>query len=504
MSLSGPAGPQPPPRTENMRDFVRRALRSLCAIPCDRSKPFLLSPEKLADYQIDAIAHILQNPYASCWLDVGLGKTVVTLSAFAILQDYGRVMTGFAVAPLRVAQSVWKQEAVKWEHLRHLKIELVLGSREERQYALSRDADLWVINPENLDWLLNYARRNWRLLPWQMVIADEVTLFKTTTNQRSRALIALSATVDRRVGLTGEPAANGYVDLFGQYRFMDGGKRLGQHVTDYRNAYLKQKPNGFGWYCPRESQARIRERIQDITLEQSALRCLDLPPVRRQRVWVDLPPAAQRLYDAMERSAFVTLPSGQSAEAINAAGILNKLVQLASGATYLGQSSAAWEEVHTAKTDVIADLLEESGGRPVLLGHTYVHERDRLLAKFPEAVALDSTVSAARFAEMVENWKADRIPLLCLHPKSAGHGLNLQGGSARMVIWLSLPWSLELRNQLEGRLFGGHRREGAGVIVEVLARRTVDELILHALSFKDGVQVGLKAAIYEYRDRKGL
>jgi SNF2 family DNA or RNA helicase len=474
-----------------------------------RPKPLsnTLSEGDLRQYQRDAITHVLEHPDAMLWVDMGLGKTAVALTAFLDLQDRGLVTTALVVAPLRIIQTVWEAEARKWQHTRRLRFSLVHGTVDQRLLALRRPADIYLINPENAVWLASQAEHLWtkrgKRLPWSMLILDEVTRFKNSTAKRSKAMQALAPGFARRIGLTGEPAANGYPDLYGQYRVIDLGKALGTTVTAFRNQYLKQSGySGFGWACTRTGKEGIRNRIAGITLEQSAMAHLDLPPLVMNTLWVDLPPAARKVYDRLERDFFVELDAGGKLEVVNQASLLNKLCQVASGAAYL-TVGGPWQEIHTAKMDALEDLLEESGGRPVLCGHTYRHEAERIATRFPDSRHLSSDLSKVELEERLAAWGRDEIPLLVGHPASMGHGLQLQGSSARALVWFSLPWSLELYNQMAGRLFGGHRRQGASVMHHIVARGTVDEVILSALQAKSTTQDSLKLAISSYRARKG-
>jgi SNF2 family DNA or RNA helicase len=466
-----------------------------------------LGPSNLFDYQRVAVQHILDHPQAMLWLDMGLGKTIVSLGSFADLQDRGLVSSALVIAPLRVIQTVWAQEARKWSHTAHLRFSLIHGSRAQRMLALRRKADVYLINPENMEWLAGYAEHLWlkrgQYLPWSCLICDEITKFKNATRNRSRALQRLVPYFTRRIGLTGEPAANGYPDLYGQYLVIDKGQRLGQNVTSFRAQFLKQAGYaGFSWACTRTGKDQIHAKIADITLEQSAVQHLDLPPIRDNVVWVDLPPDARRIYDKLEHDLFVELDSGAELDVANQANLINKLCQVASGAAYL-VPGGPWEEIHRAKLDALDDLLEESGGRPLLLGYTYIHEAERLRSRFPEQSRfLSSSLGVHDLNALLDAWGRDEVPLLCGHPASMGHGLNLQGSSARASVWLSLPWSLELYNQMNARLFGGHRRQGSSVIHHILARNTVDEVILSALQGKSTTQAALKAAITKYRETR--
>ena len=342
-----------------------------------------------------------------------------------------------------------------------------------------------------------------------MVVYDEVTKLKSATSKRAKAWSSILPYLDRRVGLTGEPAANGYKDLFGQYLVIDSGERLGRSITAFRERYLR--PAGYGgydWIATKSGQEEIHGRIADITIELAAKDYLDLPELTSRVVWVDLPPDVRKLYDTLEREFFAELDSGAELEVFNEASKLNKLLQIASGAAYYGGTSA-WEEIHKAKLEALQDVLEEAGGRPILLGYTYKHEAARIAQTWPAkpqahtgASFLSSKLSESAVRDVIRRWEHDEIPLLCGHPASMGHGLNLQAASARSVVWFSLPWSLELYHQLNDRLFGGHRRQGASVIHHILARDTMDEVVYERLASKDETQTGLRSAVKRYQERR--
>jgi muconolactone delta-isomerase len=447
------------------------------------------------------------------WLDMGLGKTVATLTAYSDLREEFEVAALLVVAPLRICQSVWKQEAQKWHHLRHLRFSLIHGTAAQRMSALKRRADVYLINYENLRWLAAQIKHLWlrkgHYPPFSMVAYDEVTRMKNTTAKRVREWRPVLPYFSRRVGLTGEPAANGYKDLHGQYLVVDGGQRLGSGVTAYREAFLKPLGyGGHGWIVTRTGQEQIHRRIADITLELSAEDYLDLPPVNYNTLWVDLPPQARAIYDRLEHEFFTELDSGAELEVVNEASKINKLAQIASGAAYL-TPGGPWEEIHRAKLEALREAFEEASGRPMLLGYTYVHEATRVAREWPEDPAaregvtfLSSKLGETEVREVLERWMRNEIPVLAGHPASMGHGLNLGGTDARSVIWFSLPWSLELYNQMNARLIGGHRRTGSNTIHHILARDTVDEVIWSALQSKSTTQAHLRKAVEAYRARK--
>lgn len=485
-----------------------------------RPKSPLLGPSDLFSYQRVAIDHVLANQNAMLWVDMGLGKTVVALTAISDLIDRGEIGGALVVAPKRIVQMVWRQEAQKWSHLNWLRFSLIQGDQDARLAALRKRADIYLVNPENLVWLATQIRHQWlsrgKYPPFQMLVVDEITRMKNASSKRMQAWCgsginracgktpAVNAFFSRRIGLTGEPAANGYSDLFGQYLVVDGGKRLGTSSEAFKSAFLQQSGYQAGkWICTKTGKEQVHKRIHDITLEQSAVEHLDMPPMRSEIVWVDLPPTVRKKYDDLERDLFVRLDSGADLEVQNEGSLLNKLAQVASGAAYL-TVGGPWEEIHKEKLLALESVLEEAGGRPVLLGYTYVHEAARIAATIPDARFLSSSLSETKIQKTVEEWEADRIPLLCGHPASMGHGLNLQGSSSRAVVWFSLPWSLELYNQMNGRMFGGHRRQGSSAIYHILAKDTVDEAIWAAIQQKRTDQDGLKQAVSSYRERRHL
>ena len=473
----------------------------------------MLTRANLYPYQQRIVSHIHEHPNAMVWADVGLGKSISTLTAIQDLQ--ARLETGavLVIAPLRIIQSVWRQEALKWAHTQGLRFSLVHGTEAQRESRLRRNADIYLINPENIRWLAVAIERIWlkrgKYPPFDMVVYDEITRFKSADAKRVKAWAKLLPYFRRRVGLTGEPAANGYRDLFGQYLMVDAGQRLGTSVTAYRETFLK--PFGFqgrNWVVTKTGQEQIHRRIHDITIELSAEDYLDLPPIKDNVIWVDLPPKAREVYDSAESELWAMLDSGAELDIASEASKINKLSQLAGGAAYLSVNGP-WEEVHRAKLEALESLVEEAGGRPQLLGYSYVHEASRIAQAFPErpqdqtgATFLSSRLGERELHDVLRRWAYNEIPLLCGHPASMGHGLNLQEADANSIIWFNLPWSLELYNQMNGRLFGGHRRRGASIIHHILARDTVDEVIFDALKNKATTQQALKVAVNRYREKR--
>ena len=475
----------------------------------------MLTEAQLYPYQKRGLRHIIEHPNAMLWEDVGLGKTAQCLYAVRELVDTLQVSGVLVIGTRRIVESVWRQEAQKWKETRQLTFSLVRGSPSQRISALRRPANVYLVNYELLPWLEIQISYFWlrrkKYPPFSMVIYDEITMLKNATSRRTSSWLKVLPYFSRRVGLTGEPAANGYKDLFGQFLCVDGGARLGNTLTAYQEAFLTRSGfQQFGWSVTRTGEEKIKQRIGDITLVLSEQDYLDLPEVHHRVVWVDLPPKARETYDRFEKNFFADLDTGASISAPNQAAKIGKLLQLASGAVYTDEQHN-WELVHEEKIGALSDVLEEAAGRPLFLGHTFIHERERIQQAFPDkpaegkgAVFLSSRIGEAEFQRIQTRWARDQIQILGAHPKSAGYGLNLQQSSARITAWFGLPWSLEQYNQLNGRLFGGHRRKGESSIVKILARDTFDEVVLDRLASKIETQDSLKRAVNSYRRKRNL
>ena len=462
----------------------------------------MLTEADLHPYQRKAIEHILAHENAMLWLDMGLGKTTISLYAFKELQNRWATSAALVVGPKRVVESVWRAEAQKWAELRGLRFSLIGGDEAMRKRQISRRADLYLINYEQLEWLVSWVGHRYlnrgEYPPFDMVIYDEVTKVKNADAKRSQAIHRLLPWMRRRMGLTGEPAANGYKDLHGQYLAVDGGRRLGTDLRAFKSAFLTEINRRA--VVTNLGREQIKRRIHDITLEMSADDYLDLPPIIQQDIEIDLPPDARRIYEEVETRFFHELAQGGKIEAQTEATKGLKCLQVAGGACYIDDSDR-WASIHTAKLDALETLLEERNGRPLLLGFGFRHEAARIKARFPFAQFLSSELSEKEFARIERAWNAEDVPLLCGHPASMGHGLNLQfGGDA--LCWFGLNWSLELYNQFNARLMGGHRRRNRVFLYRILARDTMDEALRIALENKAATQAALKRAINEYRARR--
>ncbi|SDT85784.1 DEAD/DEAH box helicase [Schaalia radingae] len=435
------------------------------------------------DYQLQATRFIVEHKQAALLLQMGLGKTVITLTAVKQLFDDFAVDRVLIVAPLRVARDTWPDEIRKWDHLKGLSYSVIVGTREERIEALKADADVYIVNRENIPWLVNTVR-GW---PFDMIILDEMSSFKNHQSKRFKALRKARPHVRRIVGLTGTPAPNGLLDLWAQYRLLDEGVRLGTRITKYRDRYFdpdKRSQTQIFTYKPKPGgENAIYERIRDITLSMKTSDHLQLPPVTYTRRVVTMSPGEQQVYDRLKRDMVVSL-GGSVVDAANAAVLSGKLLQLASGAIYSDDGEPL--VVHSRKLDALEDIVEAANGQPVMVAYWFKHDAERILERFPSAVELKSS-------EDFHRWNAGNIPLALIHPASAGHGLNLQHGG-HILVWFSLTWSLELYQQANARLY----RQGQSwpvSVVHVVCSGSIDEQVLDALERKDTSQSALVDAV---------
>lgn len=435
------------------------------------------------DYQRRAVEFLTQQNSAALFLDPGLGKTSITLAAFAALKDANIADKMLVIAPLRVVQTVWAQEAAKWSQLRHLRFSVLHGSKKAER--LSDDADVWLINPEGVPWLSE--RFFGRSLPFDTVVIDELTRFKNASAVRHKALRPRLKNVARRWGLTGTPAPNGYMDLFGQFLILDDGAALGRYITHFRDQYFQPDFNGFDYTLQPGGAARIEARIKPYVLRMSAEDYLELPPLIDDVRQVELDAASRKTYTKMKKDTLAELPEGV-VTAANAAAVYSKLKQMANGAVYVGDQRDV-AKLHDAKLDALSELVDELAGQPLLIAYEFNHDLTRLKERFgADLPYIGAGVSPTRAQEIVEAWNRGELLLLAAHPASAGHGLNLQGGGAAHVCWFSPPWDLELYEQFIQRVY----RQGTTaqrIVNHILAvRDTIDDLVLVALRDKSTTQ----------------
>jgi len=433
-------------------------------------------------------------------LDVGLGKTIIALTAIAERVDRLECLNTLVVAPKRVCSMVWRQEAARWTHTAGLTFSLVSGNATQRAYALRNHADVHLINYENLPWLADYLIATWlregEYFPWRAIVYDEVDMLKNGTGVRSRALQRILPYFPYRIGMTGTPAGNGYIDLWGEYLVVDGGDRLGTNRNHYLDQYFEQY--GYRHILRQGAEDEIKSHVADITISMTASEYLpgQHTPVFND-VWVDLPPGVRRVYDELERELFAELDAGGSLEVANEGSMLNKCLQIANGQPYKEAGSQEWYALHDAKLNVLGEIISESNGQPVLVAYEFVADCERIMEWFPGAVHLGGAMTPEQEIEIQRKWDSGQIPLLVGHPASMGHGLNLQHGG-HIGVWFGLTWSLGLYLQLIGRL----ARQGqtqVPVFHRILARNTVDEAQLMALERKNDEQMDLKTTINDYR-----
>lgn len=442
------------------------------------------------EYQTYAAEYIKTHPVAAVLLDMGLGKTSITLTAIAdLLFDYFEVRKVLVVAPLRVASATWPEEIEKWEHLQDLRYSVAVGGTKERTDALKRKADIYIINRECLPWLVE---KSGIPFDFDMLVIDELSSFKSWQSKRFKALMKVRPKVRRIVGLTGTPSSNGLMDLFAEFRVLDMGERLGRFIGQYRNTYFKpDKRNGqviFSYKPLPEAERQIYDKISDITISMRAADYLQMPKLVTGKIEVSLSAKEQKKYERLKRELVLELKDGE-VTAANAASLTGKLSQMANGAVYGDDGSVL--ELHRQKLDALEDVLEAANGKPVLVAYWYKHD----LARIKELLEKTGT-SYAEISdeESIAAWNRKEIAVGLIHPAAAGHGLNLQQGGSHLI-WFGLTWSLELYQQTNARLYRQGQNSETVIIRHIVTRNTIDEQILRALERKDTSQAALIAAV---------
>lgn len=432
-------------------------------------------------YQQMAIDKIIDTPRAGLFLDMGLGKTVITLTAIdQLMNDYFEVSRVLVIAPLRVAEDTWSRESQKWDHLKHLRISKVLGSASNRRKALAKDADIYVINRENVVWLTDELSQVGDGWGFDMVVIDELSSFKSHAAKRFKALRKYITRSSRVVGLTGTPAPNGLIDLWSQIYLLDGGERLGTTISGFRNRYFipnQRNQHMIYNYKPREeAEQAINAKISDICISMRAEDWLDMPERIDNVQRVKLSDDEMDRYNQFERDCYLDFLEGE-VTAASAAALSNKLLQYSNGAMYL--ADGGYVETSNAKLDVLDEIIELSNGKPILCFYSYKHDLERIQKRFKFAKKLGGS-------EDIEKWNNGEIPLLLAHPAGAGHGLNLQAGG-NIIVWFGLTWSLELYQQANARLYR-QGQENAVIIHHLITEGTADESVLASLQGKKDVQ----------------
>ncbi len=444
------------------------------------------------DYQAYCIDFLLEHPAAGLFLKPGMGKTSIALTAADhILYDSFEVSKVLVIAPLRVAEDTWSRESAKWDHLKHLRVSKVLGDAKKRLAALEADADLYCINRENVSWLVKHYGPHW---PFDLVIIDELSNFRNPTSKRFRALRKVRPLIKHIWGLTGTPRPRSLLDLWAQVYLLDRGKRLGETYGGYKDRYFTPgRRNGyvvFDWDPRPGAEEEITERISDICVSLETDGNLEMPELVVTNRPVILSHASKAQYEQLEREAVLPL-ADCTIDAASAAAVNGKLLQLAGGAVYDDDHRA--REIHCEKLDALEDIIAEADGEPVLVAYRFQHERDRILARFPQAVQLkDSGTIAA--------WNCGEIPILLAHPAGAGHGLNLQDGG-HIIVWFGPTYDLELDEQFNDRLYRQGQKATTSIIY-LVTEGTVEEDAMQSLKVKaDGqasMMEALKARIEKY------
>ena len=451
----------------------------------------IMNREQMHGYQDKAVDHIIENPRCALFLDMGLGKTVSTLTAIKYLMyeelEIHRVLI---IAPKRVAESVWTAEINKWAHLQNLTVSRIIGTEKQRLKALNTKALIYTVSRDNIAWLC--SQFGGKMLPFDMLIIDELSSFKNPNSMRFKALRRAIPSVDRVVGLTGTPAPNGLIDLWSQMYLIDQGERLHQTLTKFRSLYFKKRYSGWGYDVTDYGEQRIPELIKDVVISMKKEDYLDMKEPVFNTISIPMSPALKAKYDEFEREAVMELFEGlDEITAVNAAALRSKLLQFSNGAVYDKEKHV--HLIHDLKLEALQDIVDEAGGKPLLVAYSFQHDRDRILKKFKGAVLLEKDAH-------IDQWNNGEISMLVMHPASGGHGLNLQSGG-NIIVWFGLNDSLELYEQFNARL---HRQGQDQVVIinRLLCEGTEDYTVLENLDRKaegqDGLMASVKAKIAKY------
>ena len=446
----------------------------------------------------------MTHSHAGLLLDMGLGKTVVTLTVLnRLMYEEFSLNRALVIAPKRVAEDTWSREAEKWDHLSGLRVVKVLGTAKQRTAALAQDGDVYVINRENVVWLVETLGARW---PFDGIVIDELSSFKSSRSKRWRALRRVIGAANYVYGLTGTPAPNGYIDLWPEMYLLDRGQRLGRTLGEFRNTYFNPGAHKghivYEWRLKPGAKARIDAKLSDLCLSMSKEDWLDLPERTYNTVPVTLSPSARKLYDQFQKEKILPLLRGCDGLRLAGAGaedydsavlgdmaatVSGKLLQMANGAVY--DENGEVFHIHDAKLDALEEIADTNPGQPLLVFYTYKHDLDRIQARFPNAEKIKGS-------ETISDWNEGKIPMLLCHPASAGHGLNLQAGG-HIIVWFGLPWSLELYQQANDRLHRMGQKQGV-IIHHIVALETLDERVMSVLAGRESTQRGLLDALKAY------
>lgn len=448
-----------------------------------------MNEENLHGYQDAGVDHIIETPFAGLLLDMGLGKTVTTLTAInRLIFEELTVQKVLIIAPKRVAENVWSTECEKWEHLQHLRISKIIGPPPKRLAALKETAEIYIISRDNIAWLC--GQYGGSMLPFDMMVIDESSSFKNHKSQRFKALRRVQPSFDRVILLTGTPAPNGLIDLWGQIYLLDRGERLGKTIGSYRDQYFNPgMRNGatiFNYKIKKDSEGAIHKQIEDICMSMKAEDYLDMPDKIDNVISLKLPADVAQQYGDFEREQVLELMEGDIT-ALNAAALSTKLLQFAGGAIYDEDRNV--HEVHGVKLDAVEEIIENANGRPVLVAYAFQHDRDRIIERLKKYKPVQ-----LKTEQHIKDWNAGKIQVLIMHPASGGHGLNLQSGGNE-IVWFSQTWSLELYQQLNARLYRQGQQSNQVIIHHLVTEGTLDADVMKSLDNKNNKQEGLMQAI---------
>lgn len=436
------------------------------------------------EYQSYATEFILSHPISAVFLEMGLGKSVITLSAiFDLCLDSFLVCKVLVIAPLRVARDTWPAEINKWDHLKGLSYSVAVGTEKERIDALKKQSTLYIINRENVDWLVHKSGIPFH---FDMVVIDELSSFKSYGAKRFKSLLKVRPSIKRIVGLTGTPSSNGLMDLWAEFRILDLGQRLGRYISHYRNTYFKpDKRNAqivFSYKPLQGAEEEIYKQISDITISMKSTDYLKMPEYVSNEVFVTLSDKEWKVYSDFKEDMVANL-GDEDIDAVNAAVLSGKLLQMANGAVYDSDNKA--HVIHDKKLDALEDLIEGANGKPVLVAYWYKHDLERIKDRLP--------VRQIQSSKDIKDWNDGKIPIAVIHPASAGHGLNLQSGGSTLI-WFGLTWSLELYQQTNARLYRQGQKDTV-IVHHIITKNTIDEDVLLALTKKEKTQASLINAV---------
>jgi len=461
----------------------------------------------LKPHQLEAIEESVTHPQQMLWHDMGGMKTASALTITHDRMDRLEVYGTLVIAPLRVVQLVWENEAKKWDYLQHLTFSLITGTPDRRYRMMKKRADIYLLNYELIEWFVDELIRNYlsrgKYLPFNQIIYDEISKLKDTSTNRHGAIRKITSYAPYRMGLTGTPASNGYKDLFGQYMVVDQGRRLGVDMAAFEEEFFHaDKERAYTMNLNRGADSLIKERITDITLQYAPVRNPDELPVIND-IMIQLDPKTQSMYDKLERDMFIELDNGDALEVFNAAALSMKVRQISQGAAFIEPENPEWAFIHNLKLKALDEVIEEAAGEPVLIAYQFQHDRERIMKQYPDAVYFGGHLNQQQAKKLMVDWQEGRISKLICHPQSVGYGTDGLQYGGHILVWFGITWSLDDYEQTIRRLdrTGQERRVTAH---RILALNTIDMLMTERVAMKAVTQDELKATINNYRQMRGM